>query len=83
MVLSVETPLQFIGRFGFRTGRDFQKFEGVNFKRGVTGANIVTDYAIAYFEAEVVQEVDLGTHCLFVGKVVESAVLSDCGPDDL
>ena len=80
MVLSVEAPIQFIGRFGFRTGRDIQKFEGVNFRRGVTGANIVTDYAVAYFEAEVVQELDLGTHCLFVGKVVEAGISSEEAP---
>ena len=79
-VLSEETPLQFIGRFGFHTGRDYPKFDGVNFRRGTTGANIVTDYAVAYFEAEVTQEIDVGTHCLFVGRVVEAAILSDAEP---
>ena len=31
-VLSKETPLEFIGRFGFRSGRDFDKFKGINHK---------------------------------------------------
>lgn len=80
MILSKEAPLKFIGQFGFHTGRDFQKFEGVNFTHGRTGANIVTDYTTAYFEAEVVQELDLGTHCLYTGKIVDARVINDADP---
>lgn len=76
-VLSTEAPLKFIGQFGFRTGRNFAKFEGVNYVRGLTGTNIVTDYAVGYFEARVSSELDLGTHILFVGDVVEAVTLSD------
>ena len=57
-VLSTATPMEFIGRFGFKSGRDGYKFDGVNFKVGVTGAPVVLDYAIAYYEAEVVASMD-------------------------
>ena len=33
-VLCEATPLTFIGRFGFRTGRDMDKFDGINYKIG-------------------------------------------------
>ena len=75
-VLHQETPLPFIGRFGFKSGRDTDKFEGVNYKTGVTGAPVVTDHAVACLEAEMVKHVDVGTHSLFIGKVVAADVLN-------
>jgi flavin reductase (DIM6/NTAB) family NADH-FMN oxidoreductase RutF len=75
--LSQNTPLSFIGRFGFKSGRETDKLEGVKYRVGKTGAPVVTENAVAYIEAEVLQEVDVGTHTIFVGKVVESAILND------
>jgi flavin reductase (DIM6/NTAB) family NADH-FMN oxidoreductase RutF/rubredoxin len=72
-ILSRTTPMTFIGHFGFKSGRDFNKFENMNYKTGVTGAPIVLDNTIAYIEAEVVRELDCGTHTIFVGEV------RDCG----
>jgi len=79
-VLSKNTPLKFIGHFGFKSGRDIDKFEGINYKVGRTGAPIVLDNAVAYLEAEVIKEVDAGTHTIFIGKVVDAEVLTDEGP---
>jgi flavin reductase (DIM6/NTAB) family NADH-FMN oxidoreductase RutF/rubredoxin len=75
-VLSKNTPLKLIGTFGFKCGRDLDKFEGVNFKTGKTGTRIVLDNSIAYLEAKVTKEVDAGTHALFMGEVVEADVLN-------
>jgi len=79
-VLSKSTPLRFIGRFGFKCGRDIDKFEGINYKVGKTGAWIVLDHSVAYLEAEVIKEVDAGTHTIFIGKVVDSEILADEEP---
>ncbi len=79
-VLSKNAPLKFIGSFGFRCGRDVNKFDGVNFKIGKTGARIVLDSVVAYIEAEVVQEVDAGTHTLFIGKAVNAEIVNDEDP---
>ena len=35
-VLSQDTPLSFIGHFGFKSGRDIDKLEGINYKIGGT-----------------------------------------------
>jgi ferric-chelate reductase [NAD(P)H] len=75
-ILHEATPLPYIGRFGFRSGRDFDKTADVKYRKGVTGAPIFTDHAAAYFEAEVVQDVDVGTHTIFIGKIVAAEVLS-------
>lgn len=75
--LSQNTPLSFIGRFGFKSGRDTDKLEGVQYQAGKTGAPVVIENAVAYIEAEVLQDIDVGTHTIFIGKVVESAILKD------
>jgi flavin reductase (DIM6/NTAB) family NADH-FMN oxidoreductase RutF/rubredoxin len=76
-VLSQDTPMQFIGQFGFRSGRDIQKFKGVNYKVGVTGAPIVLDHALAFVEAEVKDSMGAGTHTLFLAEVVNGEVLDE------
>jgi ferric-chelate reductase [NAD(P)H] len=76
-VLELETPMQFIGRFGFRSSRDFDKFEGVNYRKGKTGVPIVLDHAVAVIEAEVVAECDVGSHTLFIGEVIDAELLKD------
>ena len=76
-VLARETPMEFIGRFGFKSGRDIDKFDGVNSRVGVTGVRIALDNAIAYLEAEVADSMSAGTHTLFLGKVVNAEILDD------
>jgi flavin reductase (DIM6/NTAB) family NADH-FMN oxidoreductase RutF/rubredoxin len=76
-VLWSETPLAFIGAFGFKSGRDIDKFKEVQYKIGVTGSPIVLENTVSYLEANVLQAVDAGTHTIFIGQVVEAAVLND------
>ena len=76
-ILCQDTPLTFIGRFGFKSGRDSDKFKEVDYKTGETGAPIVLDNAVSYLEARVTKEMDVGTHTIFVGEVVNADVISD------
>jgi flavin reductase (DIM6/NTAB) family NADH-FMN oxidoreductase RutF len=79
-VLSQDTPLSFIGNFGFKSGRDTDKFEGINYITGETQAPIVTDNSLAYLEVRVTQEVDVGTHTIFIGELVGADVLKEGEP---
>lgn len=79
-VLSKEAPMRFIGHFGFRSGRDIDKFKNVNYKIGITKAPVVLENTVAYLECEVVKSVDVGSHTLFIGRVVDAQVLSDVEP---
>jgi len=79
-VLSTEAPMTLIGKWGFKSGRDTDKFEGTEFKLGKTGAPIVKDGAIAYLEAEVIKSLDVGTHTIFVGKLIDCAMLAEGEP---
>jgi len=76
-VLSKDTPLSFIGRFGFKSGREVDKFKDVNYKLGETKAPIVLDHSLAYLEAKVVNQVDVGTHTIFVGELIGADVLKE------
>jgi len=79
-ILSQDTPLNFIGQFGFKSGRDVNKFDHVNYKTGKNGAPIILDNTLAYLEVKVTQEMDVGTHTIFVGEIVESELLKDGEP---
>ena len=75
-VLSKLAPMQLIGLFGFKCGRDINKFENLNIRLGKTGVPIVLDHTIAYIEAEVVNEMDCGSHTIFVGQVRDCGILN-------
>ncbi len=76
-VLCQETPISFIGHFGFKSGRDINKLEGISYKIGHTKAPVVIENAVSYLEAKVLQEIDVGTHTLFIGEIVDADVLSE------
>ncbi len=76
-ILCQAAPLPYIGGFGFRSGRDTDKLKGMNYKIGQTGSPVFLDNVTAYLEAEVIQDVDVGTHTVFIGKVVAAEVLTE------
>jgi flavin reductase (DIM6/NTAB) family NADH-FMN oxidoreductase RutF/rubredoxin len=79
-ILAMETPLSFIGDFGFKCGRDVDKFKTINFKLSENGLPVVTDNALSYLEARVINEVDVGTHTLFIGELTGAEVLREGEP---
>ena len=64
-----ERHLEIARGFGLRSSASVDKFAGVQFTSGVTGAPILKD-ACAYLDCELVQEMTIGDHTCFVGKVV-------------
>jgi ferric-chelate reductase [NAD(P)H] len=76
-VLSEEAPLEFISGFGFRNGRNFNKFEDVHFIFGQTGAPIITDYTVAFIEADVINSIDAGPHTIFIAEVINCETLNN------
>jgi len=75
-VLQQDITLDFIGPWGFKSGKNTDKFKGTSFKLGKTGVPIVLEKAMAYLECEVVNQVDTGTHILFIGEVVDAEILN-------
>jgi flavin reductase (DIM6/NTAB) family NADH-FMN oxidoreductase RutF/rubredoxin len=79
-ILSQDTPLSFIGHFGFKSGREVDKLKDVNYKLGETRAPIVLDHSLAYLEAKVINRVDVGTHTIFIGELVGADVFREGEP---
>ena len=76
-VLAEKTPLEFMGRFGFRSGRDFDKFQKVNYKIGMAGTPIVLGNTVAFIEAEVTNAIDVETHTLFIGRIIACETIDE------
>ena len=76
-VLCEDTPLSFIGHFGFKSGRDVDKFNELHYKIGQTQAPVVLDNTVSYIEAKVTKEMDVGTHTIFVGEIIDADILNE------
>ena len=79
-VLEEAASLTFFGPFGFRSGREVDKFAKVPFKKGTTGCPLVTDYTLSVMEVKVLNEMDVGTHTIFVGDLVNGERLKEGRP---
>ena len=77
-VLSENAKFDVFKHFGFQSGANVDKF--VNFadtKRSPNGVLYITKDTNAFMSAYVKQEIDLGSHTLFIGQLVASEILSD------
>ena len=75
-VLTESATMELIGRFGFRSSADTDKFAETQYAVDELGIPYVTECAAAHFCAKVVNQIDLGSHILFIGEVVDAEVLS-------
>ncbi len=76
-IISQEANFDLFKRFGFQSGRDADKFAGFfDTRRGANGSLIITEGTNAFISAYVTQEIDLGTHSLFIASVTDMDVLS-------
>ena len=61
-----------------QTGRDTNKFSDIQgFERSANGLIYLTQNTNAFFSVKVDHKIDLGSHTLFVGEVVEGKALSN------
>lgn len=79
-VLEEDVPMPFIGQFGFKCGRDIDKFENVDHIVGELGVPIVRQWALSGFEARVINELKVHTHTLFVGEIVAAQTFKEGVP---
>ncbi|PWM24252.1 MAG: flavin reductase [Oscillospiraceae bacterium] len=79
-VLSQEASLGLIGRFGFRSSRDFDKFAGWRTAVGKNGVPYVDEQMVARFECRVVGQMDADTHIVFLAELLEGELIGDGEP---
>lgn len=75
--LSVEAPFKVFETFGFKSGRNTDKFEGCTPIRSDNGLIILPKYINAALSLVVESYVDLGSHGMFICSITESRVISD------
>ena len=75
--LSEDAPFKLFQRFGFQSGKDVNKLEGFKHaQRASNGLVFLNKYANAYLSCKVIDQMDLGTHILFICDVTECASLT-------
>ncbi|MFC2061208.1 rubredoxin [Elusimicrobiota bacterium] len=79
-IIGRNAPMKFIGQFGFKSGKESDKFQDIDHKTGSTGAPVVLSHCIAYLECELTGSMDMGTHTGFVGKVIDAQDLNNGEP---
>lgn len=79
-VLTRETPMTVIGKFGFKSGRDIDKFSDTEYKMESTGVPIVLENTLAYLEAKLLNSLDVDTHTVFIGEVINGEIIEDVEP---
>jgi len=76
-VLNQDASSEILGRYGYRSGKDFDKMAGMHVKYGSTGVPVVINESIAFIECRVVQTVDVGSHLIFIGELVNAEILDE------
>ncbi len=74
-ILGEHTDPSIIGTFGFKSGRDYNKFDEV--EQEVKGFMPVVAEACAYIVCEVVDKMETDTHTVFLGKVLDADLLKE------
>lgn len=77
-VLSNDATFALFERFGFQSGRDADKFAGLEgVERSENGLTYLTEATNAFISGKVVQTLDYDTHTVFIADVTEAKVLSN------
>ena len=77
-ILTEQSAPGFIGTFGFQSGKDVNKFEGVE-AVVQEGISVVAD-ACSYLVCKVINKMETATHTVFLGEVIAADVLKEEEP---
>ena len=75
--LSTDAPFSVFETFGFKSGRNTDKFAGNTPIYASNGLAVLTKYINAFLSLSVDEYVDLGSHGMFICSVTEARTISD------
>ncbi|MBR6922641.1 MAG: flavin reductase, partial [Clostridia bacterium] len=75
--LSVDAPFSVFECFGFRSGRNVDKFDTITPLHSDNGLAFLPQYINSFMSLKVEQYIDLDTHGMFICSVTEARVISD------
>lgn len=70
--LSTDAPFSVFENFGFKSGRDTDKFAGKEVLRSENGLAYLDAYINSYMSLKVEEYIDLGTHGMFICSITEA-----------
>lgn len=76
-VLLDSVGMDVIRRFGFQSGRDVNKFDGISYEVDRQNVKQITNGIAASFSVKVISMTDVGTHIMFVGDVIDCKVIDE------
>lgn len=79
-VVSKKADMPYIGRFGFKSSADVDKFANIHTEASLLFDPYTPECACAILACAVTDTIDLGTHLMFIGEVCEAERLSDDEP---
>ncbi|MEF9839624.1 MAG: flavin reductase [Lachnospiraceae bacterium] len=80
VVLSQSATMELIGAFGFHTSKDYDKFKGFETSIDLNGIPYVKEQASARFSCKVINQMEVGSHIVFLAEVQDAEVLDDAVP---
>ena len=79
-ILSEAAPFSVFERFGFKSGKDTDKFNSIDYTVSSNGLAVLKDFVCAVISLKVESTLDLGTHILFVCQITHAENLGDAAP---
>ena len=78
-IISNDTSKEVIGKFGYYTSREVDKFENTNYEI-IDDIPVIMEDVCSYIICDVLNVIDCGTHDIIVGQVINTKKISDNVP---
>lgn len=75
VALTQNVSMDVIRTFGFQSSKDHEKYAEIPHARDCQNIPYVKDNTAAFYTCKVVAKLDLGTHVMFIGEVIDCDVL--------
>lgn len=79
-IASEYTTMESIGKFGFYSSRDVDKFEKTDFITVGNGYPVIDDNICSWLLCRVDSEIDCGTHTIFIGEMTDGERMTSLAP---
>lgn len=80
IALSQSATMELIGAFGFHSSKDYDKFKDFKTATDANGIPYVCEQASARFSCKVSNQMDVGSHVIFLGEVQDAEILDVAVP---
>jgi len=79
-ILDEGCPLELIKHFGYQSGKKVDKFKELTTFDDINGVPCVLSHVCAAISAKVIDSVNLGSHTIFIGKVMDQKLITGDTP---